>query len=285
MVLMFYLFFLFMAFNLRSSLAHQLLHDPFLMFYCMVLNKKRKAKVKGVIPYLFGTFGYFLVTDKWNFFCLWERQVSISYSWMDNQSLFLNPVHLFWIFMQKCLKILLLTDLFEFCKCNARNLFSHIKSGIVVQTVTLVFWGMKWWKFIWIGHGINFWIVPLFLWECFIYQIFQSPSLILGKNITSLQRGFSNPTQNLASSVKSCGWLVGALTYPCLHRKDCWFSLISYVIDQQQPLNAGCRKSRIKLFEFWVLSLLVFKVIVAYDCLQIIYSLLAHLLYMDFFFH
>lgn len=51
MVWMFYVFFLFMAFNPCGSQAHQLLHYPFLIFYSVVLNKKSTAKVKDIIPY------------------------------------------------------------------------------------------------------------------------------------------------------------------------------------------------------------------------------------------
>lgn len=88
----------------------------------------------------------------------------------------------------------------------------------------------------------------------------------------------------------SCCFLGDALTYTCLHGKDWWFSLISYVIDHQHPLNVGCRRSRIKLFECWMLNVhsrLVLKVIVAYSWLQIIHSgyLLICCIWIIFFFH
>lgn len=145
MVLMFYMFFIFMVFNHCGSLIHQLLCYPFLMFYCVILNKKWAEKIKYSTSYLFVTFDSFLVTS------LLLRVECLIRTFPNPKIFILN------LYAQKCLKIFLLTDLFESCKCNARNLFSHNKSGVMVQRVTL-FWGAGMvysWKGIWIGHGVN----------------------------------------------------------------------------------------------------------------------------------
>lgn len=60
--------------------------------------------------------------------------------------------------MQKCLKILVSTDLLEYCKYNTRNLLLDIEPVIMVaenkvHRVTLLFFGGEWctaWRCTWV---------------------------------------------------------------------------------------------------------------------------------------
>lgn len=155
-VLKFYVFFLCISVTLPPS-----------------LNKKETAEEKKKHYSLFYQLVYlvllnlcFPVTDKWN--CLLplrERDkcplliVScLVRTFPNSRSFILN------LYMQKCLKILVSTDLLEYCKYNTRNLLLDIKPVIAiaenkVYRVTLFFQGERCtaWKGTWMVEVKSFW--------------------------------------------------------------------------------------------------------------------------------